>query len=45
MPVRSQVLAGKSGQKSDDGETELLAVAKAYQDATGFHLVHPELSS
>jgi Asp-tRNA(Asn)/Glu-tRNA(Gln) amidotransferase A subunit family amidase len=25
------------------GEAELLAVAKAYQDATGFHLMHPEL--
>lgn len=25
------------------GEAELLAVAKAYQDATGFHLKHPEL--
>ncbi len=25
------------------GEAELLAVAKWYQDATGFHLVHPEL--
>jgi Asp-tRNA(Asn)/Glu-tRNA(Gln) amidotransferase A subunit family amidase len=25
------------------GEDELLAVAKAYQDATGFHLMHPEL--
>jgi len=23
------------------GEAELLAVAKAYQDATGFHLKHP----
>src|SRR5579871_2199092 len=26
------------------GEAELLAFAKAYQDATGFHLVHPNLS-
>jgi Asp-tRNA(Asn)/Glu-tRNA(Gln) amidotransferase A subunit family amidase len=25
------------------GEADLLAVAKAYQDATGFHLKHPEL--
>ncbi len=25
------------------GEADLLAVAKAYQDATGFHLRHPEL--
>ena len=25
------------------GEAKLLAVAKAYQDATGFHLKHPEL--
>jgi hypothetical protein len=25
------------------GEAELLAVAKRYQDATGFHLLHPEL--
>jgi len=25
------------------GEAELLAVAKWYQDATGFHLVHPDL--
>jgi len=25
------------------GETEVLAVAKAYQDATGFHLKHPVL--
>ena len=25
------------------GETELLTVAKAYQDATGFHLKHPTL--
>ena len=25
------------------GEAELLAVAKAYQDATGFHLKHPSL--
>lgn len=24
------------------GEAELLAVAKAYQDGTGFHLVHPD---
>jgi Asp-tRNA(Asn)/Glu-tRNA(Gln) amidotransferase A subunit family amidase len=27
------------------GEAKLLAVAKAYQDATGFHLKHPELSA
>jgi len=27
------------------GEAELLAVAKWYQDATGFHLVHPDLQS
>jgi len=27
------------------GEAELLAVAKAYQDATGFHLKHPTLST
>ena len=25
-------------------ESELLAVVKAYQDATGFHLKHPELT-
>jgi Asp-tRNA(Asn)/Glu-tRNA(Gln) amidotransferase A subunit family amidase len=25
------------------GEAELLAVAKAFQDGTGFHLVHPDL--
>jgi Asp-tRNA(Asn)/Glu-tRNA(Gln) amidotransferase A subunit family amidase len=25
------------------GEAEVLAVAKAYQDATGFHLKHPKL--
>jgi Asp-tRNA(Asn)/Glu-tRNA(Gln) amidotransferase A subunit family amidase len=25
------------------GETELLALAKAYQDAAGFHLKHPSL--
>ena len=25
------------------GESELLAVARAYQDATGFHLKHPVL--
>jgi Asp-tRNA(Asn)/Glu-tRNA(Gln) amidotransferase A subunit family amidase len=25
------------------GEAELLAVAKQYQDATGFHLRHPAL--
>jgi Asp-tRNA(Asn)/Glu-tRNA(Gln) amidotransferase A subunit family amidase len=25
------------------GEGDLLAVAKAYQDATGFHLKHPAL--
>jgi len=24
------------------GEADALAVAKAYQDATGFHLRHPE---
>jgi Asp-tRNA(Asn)/Glu-tRNA(Gln) amidotransferase A subunit family amidase len=27
------------------GEAELLALAKAYQDATGFHLKHPALST
>src|SRR5262249_23770505 len=27
------------------GEAKLLAVAKAYQDATDFHLRHPELSA
>ena len=27
------------------GEAELLAVSKAYQDATGFHLKHPNLDS
>ncbi len=27
------------------GEAKLLAVAKAYQDATGFHLRHPSLSA
>jgi Asp-tRNA(Asn)/Glu-tRNA(Gln) amidotransferase A subunit family amidase len=27
------------------GEAELLAVAKAYQDATGFHLKHPKLTA
>jgi Asp-tRNA(Asn)/Glu-tRNA(Gln) amidotransferase A subunit family amidase len=27
------------------GEGELLAVAKAYQDASGFHLKHPDLKS
>lgn len=27
------------------GEAELLAVAKAYQDASGFHLKHPTLST
>jgi Asp-tRNA(Asn)/Glu-tRNA(Gln) amidotransferase A subunit family amidase len=27
------------------GEAELLAVAKAYQDASGFHLKHPTLSA
>jgi Asp-tRNA(Asn)/Glu-tRNA(Gln) amidotransferase A subunit family amidase len=27
------------------GEMELLALAKAYQDATGFHLKHPELAA
>ena len=27
------------------GEAEILAVAKAYQDATDFHLRHPELKS
>jgi hypothetical protein len=26
------------------GESELLAVVKAYQDATGFHLQHPGLT-
>jgi Asp-tRNA(Asn)/Glu-tRNA(Gln) amidotransferase A subunit family amidase len=26
------------------GEASLLAVAKAYQDATGFHLQHPKLA-
>ena len=26
------------------GEAKLLAVAKAYQDATGFHLQHPKLA-
>jgi Asp-tRNA(Asn)/Glu-tRNA(Gln) amidotransferase A subunit family amidase len=26
------------------GESELLALAKAYQDAAGFHLKHPTLS-
>ncbi|HLY99575.1 MAG TPA: amidase family protein, partial [Candidatus Angelobacter sp.] len=26
------------------GEAKLLAVARAYQEATGFHLVHPKLS-
>jgi Asp-tRNA(Asn)/Glu-tRNA(Gln) amidotransferase A subunit family amidase len=26
------------------GESELLAVVKAYQDATGFHLKHPNLT-
>ena len=26
-----------------DGDAELLALAKAYQDATGFHLRHPTL--
>jgi Asp-tRNA(Asn)/Glu-tRNA(Gln) amidotransferase A subunit family amidase len=25
------------------GEAELLAVGKAYQDATGFHLKHPTI--
>jgi Asp-tRNA(Asn)/Glu-tRNA(Gln) amidotransferase A subunit family amidase len=25
------------------GEAKLLAVAKAYQDATGFHLKHPKM--
>jgi Asp-tRNA(Asn)/Glu-tRNA(Gln) amidotransferase A subunit family amidase len=24
-------------------ETEILALAKAYQDASGFHLMHPKL--
>ena len=27
------------------GESELLAVVKAYQDATGFHLKHPSLTA
>ena len=27
------------------GEAELLAVAKAYQDASGFHLKHPDLKA
>ena len=27
------------------GEAKMLAVAKAYQDATGFHLKHPELKA
>ncbi len=27
------------------GEAKLLAVAKAYQDATGFHLQHPKLGT
>ncbi len=27
------------------GESELLAVVKAYQDATGYHLKHPKLDS
>ena len=27
------------------GERELLAFAKAYQDASGFHLKHPELTA
>jgi Asp-tRNA(Asn)/Glu-tRNA(Gln) amidotransferase A subunit family amidase len=27
------------------GEMELLAVAKSYQDASGFHLKHPKLDS
>jgi Asp-tRNA(Asn)/Glu-tRNA(Gln) amidotransferase A subunit family amidase len=27
------------------GEAETLAVAKAYQDVTGFHLKHPVLSA
>ena len=27
------------------GEAKLLAVAKAYQDATGFHLKHPDLAA
>jgi Asp-tRNA(Asn)/Glu-tRNA(Gln) amidotransferase A subunit family amidase len=27
------------------GEAELLAVAKTYQDVTGFHLIHPNLST
>jgi len=26
------------------GESELLAVARAYQDATGYHLKHPTLT-
>jgi Asp-tRNA(Asn)/Glu-tRNA(Gln) amidotransferase A subunit family amidase len=27
------------------GDAELLALAKAYQDATGFHLKHPVLAT
>ncbi|MGA7237308.1 MAG: hypothetical protein WBY44_16600, partial [Bryobacteraceae bacterium] len=27
------------------GEAELIAVAKAYQDAAGFHLKHPVLTA
>lgn len=27
------------------GEAKLLALAKAYQDATGFHLIHPKLEA
>ena len=27
------------------GESELLAVVKAYQDATGYHLKHPNLDA
>jgi Asp-tRNA(Asn)/Glu-tRNA(Gln) amidotransferase A subunit family amidase len=27
------------------GESELLAVVKPYQDATGFHLKHPTLAA
>jgi Asp-tRNA(Asn)/Glu-tRNA(Gln) amidotransferase A subunit family amidase len=26
-------------------ETQILALGKAYQDATGFHLKHPDLDS
>jgi Asp-tRNA(Asn)/Glu-tRNA(Gln) amidotransferase A subunit family amidase len=27
------------------GEAKMLALAKAYQDATGFHLQHPKLDA